>query len=227
MKLVVVIYFSFMKKTIASLLFLGLTVCLSPAYAIDDPIDDTPPAPARERAQNREAPIPTMPDRPSSSNENNSSLEEGEARIQIQQSNESMQDPMLIREQAQNRVAQVHAQRVQRRFDFYNQRLTAIGDKLQNRFRALEAQGYDLSAAQEQLEQALERVELGITQARDATTQLNEVDPQQYQAQRQLALEAREQILQARISFQEAVQLFKEAVAQAIETTTTNLDQEL
>ncbi|KUK79593.1 MAG: hypothetical protein XD95_0277 [Microgenomates bacterium 39_7] len=214
-----------MKKTFSFLLFFGLILSVSPIYAVEDVADDIPPAPAQERVQKREAPVTTIPERRGSPDMNSSQFEEGEARIQAQQANENTQEPMLIREQTQNQVAQLHARRVQKRFKFYNQRLSTIGEKLQNRFRVLEAQGYNLSAAQEQLEQALQKVELGVIQAEEATNQLNEINPEQYQAQRQMALEARDQIEQARISFQQALQLFKDAVQQAITATSVDITE--
>lgn len=146
--------------------------------------------------------------------------ENQEARIQIQQAGEENQERgqvrEQIREQALNRVAQVHARRVQRRFDFYSQRLNTIADKLQNRLQALEAEGLDVSAAQEKLDEALQMVEVGMTQAQEATNQLNKVDLEQDLSQREMALEARDQIQEARANFMQAVELMKEAVQAAI-----------
>ncbi len=182
------------------------------AQPMIEPVEDEslPPSPAQARDQ-----VGRPDNMPDAQNPNQGD----EARIQIQQTNEiqnGAQEGQLLREQALNRVAQVHARRVQRRFNFYNQRLSIIANKLQSRLQALAAEGQDVSAAQEKLEEALQMIEIGMAQAQEATDQLNEVDLEQFPEQRQSALQAREQIQEARTNFLTAVELMREAVQAAI-----------
>jgi tetratricopeptide (TPR) repeat protein len=119
---------------------------------------------------------------------------------------------------ARERILATHTNRLRQRYQVYYQRLTNLGEKLEQRLNLLEQERQiDISAAREQLDEALIKLEQARTQGEEAIKNFEEIDPEQYQSQRQLALQARDLALQATQQFRETLQLMLNAVRSAME----------
>jgi len=140
-----------------------------------------------------------------------------ETNIRVQEQT-TTQEAVQQQIKAQERVAAVHALRLQRRFEFYYQRLSDIGDKLATRLQTLANEGKDVTAAQANLTNALMLLEEAKEQADASIAKFNSIDPEQYQAQRQLALQARDEAQLARLSFQQVLIQLRQTVQLAMTT---------
>lgn len=123
-------------------------------------------------------------------------LENSERRVQIQQM-----------EQVRTSIAARHATRLEWRYQFYYQRLSAIMAKIQARLEAIAH-----TEAQAKLTEAKAVLEEAKVLGERAVKQLGEIDPERYAEQRSMALGAGELANQAREKFREAVRLMREAV---------------
>lgn len=139
-----------------------------------------------------------------------------QARIQIQQIDDPDSQSTEHRIQAQQQVTAIHANRLQRRFNFYYQRLTKIADKIEARFDLLEAEGVDMTEARAGFSNAMLLLEEAREKANNAVARFEAIDPEEYQAQRQIALTARDEALQARDQFQQVVSEMIAAVQSAM-----------
>ncbi len=117
--------------------------------------------------------------------------------------------------QARQRILTVHTERLQRRFSFYDERLTAIGEKLQIRLQEMAADGIEVDEAQATLQRAFEALDAAGQNTETAIQAFEEIDPEQYQAQRQMALAARDVALEAHNQYQQALQLMIQAAQTA------------
>lgn len=140
-----------------------------------------------------------------------------ETNIRVQEQT-TTQEAVQQQIKAQERVAAVHALRLQRRFEFYYQRLSDIGDKLATRLQTLANEGKDVTAAQANLTNALMLLEEAKEQADASIAKFNSIDPEQYQAQRHLALQARDEAQLARLSFQQVLTQLRQTVQLAMTT---------
>ncbi len=140
-----------------------------------------------------------------------------ETNIRVQEQT-TTQEAVQQQIKAQERVAAVHALRLQRRFEFYYQRLSDIGDKLATRLQTLANEGRDVTAAQANLTNALMLLEEAKEQADASIAKFNSIDPEQYQAQRHLALQARDEAQLARLSFQQVLTQLRQTVQLAMTT---------
>ncbi len=201
-----------MKKT-SLLIFIGLILlaATTPAWARVEtlPADDTVQA---EEAEHARQPAPDRPindDVPARNSE--------EAQIQIQdQTPQQAQDAM---QQAQQRAAAAHGRRLRNRYNFYYQRLSQIGDKIENRFNLLERQGVDMTEARAGFNQAMQRLEAAMEKADQAIAQFETIEPEDFDDQQQIALTARDLALEARDDFIAA----RDAMKQAVETAITQI----
>ncbi len=203
-----------MKKVSFFIIPCLLFATISPALAVEEPGQIRTSRPETAQAEDvvqdtgqeqRTVPLPDEAD--------------NQARIQIQQIDDPGSQPTEQRVQAQQRVTAIHANRLQRRFNFYYQRLTKIADKIEARFDLLEAEGVDMTEARDGFSNAMLLLEEAIEKANGAVAKFEEVDPEQYQAQRQIALAARDEALQARQQFQQVVLEMTTAVQSAISQT--------
>ncbi len=108
-------------------------------------------------------------------------------------------------------LAQVHAERLQRRFGFYYERLSGLIQKLESRLATMAQDGADVAAAQSKLGEAIASLEEAKILTDQAIAAFLEIDletetaREQAQAAKELAQEARE-------LYREAVSLIKEAL---------------
>lgn len=155
-----------------------------------------------------------------------------EAQVQIQQNlqdrapeqaQEQVQNALQQRTQARERVAAMHAMRLQRRFDFYYQRLTKITEKIETRLQLLVDQGVDVTSAQAGLNNAMMLLEEAMEKSNEAIAKFESIDPEDYQAQRAIALQARDEAQAARQAFQQALTELRQAVRLAMQAQEVGL----
>jgi hypothetical protein len=119
---------------------------------------------------------------------------------------------------ARERILAMHVNRLRQRYQVYYQRLTTIGEKLEQRLNLLEQEPHiDMTAPREQLDEALIKLEQARIQGEEAIEEFEAIDPEQYQSQRQLALQAKNLALQATQQFRETLNLMLTAVRSAME----------
>jgi len=120
-----------------------------------------------------------------------------------------------LREQAQNQlqtlrssVAQNHANRLERRFKFYFERLTNII----TRFHTLKNKGTDVSTIQVKLDAAKTQLASAKSLGEQAVADFRAIDPAKFSEQKAQAQAARDQAMQARGAFLEVHKLLKDAL---------------
>ncbi len=124
-----------------------------------------------------------------------------------------------LREQAQNQlqtlrssVAQNHANRLERRFKFYFERLTNIITRFQTRLDTLKNKGTDVSTIQVKLDAAKTQLASAKSLGEQAVADFRAIDPAKFSEQKAQAQAARDQAMQARGAFLEVHKLLKDAL---------------
>lgn len=143
-------------------------------------------------------------------------------RERIENKIESVKDGMMNRERQENqeekrleirnRVAQVHANRLQHRFNVYYQRLSKIILKIEERLKNLQSEGKDITMAQAKLNEAKTKLEEAKKYADESVSTFTSIIPNEENGQKEVALEGRDLAEKARELFKEVLRLIKEAV---------------
>lgn len=113
------------------------------------------------------------------------------------------------------RLLQIHARRLSRRFNFYHERLMMIGEKLEARLEMMVAEGIDVGEAENLLAGAFNQLEEAEENTDAAIEAFETAEAEDEAALRQLSLNAKDIALEAHGQYQEALRLMKEAVVSA------------
>ena len=106
-------------------------------------------------------------------------------------------------------VAENHANRLERRFKFYYDRLSNIARRLETRLATLKSDGKDTSVADTKLTEATTKLETAKSLGEQAVSAFRAIDPAKFAEQKEQALAARDLANQARVAFKEALSIFK------------------
>ena len=128
------------------------------------------------------------------------------------ESREEQQEQRGIVQEFKSRVAENHANRLEKRFKFYYERMTKIMVRFQTRLDTLKAQGKETTPIQVKLDAAKAKLELAKTKGEAAVAAFRGLDPTKFQEQKTERLAARDLAKEARKLFLEAHALLKEAL---------------
>lgn len=117
-----------------------------------------------------------------------------------------------IRGETRSDVARLHAERLEKHFGFYYNRLNNIITRFQARLDLLKAAGKDTTAVQAKLDAAKAKLAEAKAKGDAAITAFKAIDPAKFSEQRTAALAARDLATAARQLFQETHELLKEAL---------------
>ncbi len=117
-----------------------------------------------------------------------------------------------ISQETRSDVARLHAQRLEKHFGFYYNRLNNIITRFQARLDLLKAAGKDTAAPQAKLDAAKAKLAEAKVKGDEAITAFAAIDPARFAEQRTAAFAARDLAVAARALFQEAHALLKEAL---------------
>lgn len=213
-----------MKKIVLTSLLLSLSLLVaSPVLALYQPEQGQ-----RGQDQGRRETSPSPENEAPDQNKRFSITQEQKPNL-----NQSTGSAQRVKERVQQHLVQVHATRLRRRFSFYYQRLSSLGEKLQERINLAQTEGLKTQLAQEKLNLAFTHLEAAKLKADGAVDQFETIDPNQYQLQRRLALQARDLAQDARSEFK----LAKDAMIESVralanqdmidETVTTQPEENL
>jgi hypothetical protein len=152
-------------------------------------------SPASAAAQSDENVTKRRPDRP--------------AQVEIQ---EIREDRMENRQERRSNVAENHANRLERRFEFYYKRLTNIITRFQRRLDILKAEGKDISTVTTKVAAVKSKLEEAKTKGMAAVSAFKAIDPAKFSEQKTEALAARDLATEARKLFIETHALLKDAL---------------
>lgn len=113
------------------------------------------------------------------------------------------------RQEVRSVVAENHANRLERRFKFYYDRLSGIAARLQTRLDTLKSTGKDVSTAQTKLTEAKTKLESAKNLGAQSVAAFRAIDPAKFEEQKVEAVAARDLANQARTAFKDALVLFK------------------
>lgn len=125
------------------------------------------------------------------------------------------QDLQAGREQIRSDIASAHANRLERRFRFYYDRLSGIAHRLQLRLDTLKAGGRDTTQAQKDLDDAVSKLSNAQSKGEQAVNGFRAIDPAKFAEQKSQALAARDLANDARSDFKAALALLKTALKEA------------
>lgn len=137
-----------------------------------------------------------------------------EDRLKTQEQEKTPQQENVHAQQQENlgRVAQVHGNRLRKRFNVYHNRLAKIIEKLEDRIAVTKEQGRDTTDAEAKVAQAKTQLEQARTQSESSVEAFLNVETADYATQREQAHQARDIAKQARQDYLETLALLKEAV---------------
>lgn len=113
------------------------------------------------------------------------------------------------RQEVRSMVAENHANRLERRFKFYYDRLSGIASRIQTRLDTLKSNGEDTTAALSKLTEAKTKLESAKTLGAQSVAAFRAIDPTNFEEQKTEAKAARDLANQARAAFKDALLLFK------------------
>lgn len=116
------------------------------------------------------------------------------------------------RQELRSKVAENHANRLERRFKFYFDRMTGIATRFQARLDTLKAAGKDVSAVQSKLDLATAKLSEAKTSGEAAVAAFRAIDPAKFSEQKEEARAARDLAQATRALFKEVHTLFKDAL---------------
>lgn len=116
------------------------------------------------------------------------------------------------RQEFRSNVAENHANRLERRFKFYFDRLSGIITRFQTRLDTLKAGGKDISTVQTRLDAAKTKLAEAKTKGEVAVTAFRAIDPAKFNEQKTEAKAARDLAQAARALFKEVHNLLKDAL---------------
>lgn len=133
-----------------------------------------------------------------------------EVREEIKENREEMRELRTEnRQEVRSMVAENHANRLERRFKFYYDRLSGIATRLQTRLDSLKSTGKDTSSALSKLTEAKTKLESAKTLGAQSVAAFRAIDPAKFEEQKAEAKAARDLANQARVAFKDALVLFK------------------
>jgi vacuolar-type H+-ATPase subunit I/STV1 len=112
-------------------------------------------------------------------------------------------------EEFRSSVAELHANRLEKRFNAYYSRLSNIGSRLQARLTILKTSGKDTTSAQAKLTTALTTLGLAKTKGAEAVAAFRAIDPAKFPEQKDKAFAARDIAETARKLFKQATDELK------------------
>lgn len=113
------------------------------------------------------------------------------------------------RQEVRSVIAENHANRLERRFKYYYDRLSGIAKRIETRLATLKSQGKDTASADAKLTSAKTTLESAKSLADQAVAAFRAIDPAKFDEQKAEALAARDLANQARVAFKDALSLFK------------------
>lgn len=166
----------------------------------------------------------------SSSDTNNRRRDREEVRAEIQEINttrqqnrdEQQQLRQENRQETRSNVAENHANRLEKRFGLYYQRLSNIIERFQLRLAALKSTGIDTSKVAATLATAQTKLSDAKSKGEQAIAAFRAIDPAKFSEQKSQALAARDLANQARKLYLEVHQLIKAALVELKSLTATN-----
>lgn len=133
-----------------------------------------------------------------------------EVREEVKENRDEMRDLRSEnRQEMRSMVAENHANRLERRFKFYYDRLSGIAARLQNRLDTLKSNGKDTASALAKLTEAKTKLESAKTLGAQSVAAFRAIDPAKFEEQKTEAKAARDLANQARVAFKESLVLFK------------------
>lgn len=127
---------------------------------------------------------------------------------------EVVQQRQINRQQLIDNLAQRHAEKLQARFGYYDQKLSSSIQKLEAKLQQMEASGRNVSAARAKLNDANQSLAQANTLATQAVSGFMAIEPGEYQLQRQQAQTARDLAQQARTSYKTTIGQLREVVTE-------------
>ncbi len=166
----------------------------------------------------------------SSSDTNNRRRDREEVRAEIQEINttrqqnrdEQQQLRQENRQETRSNVAENHANRLEKRFGLYYQRLSNIIERFQLRLAALKSTGIDTSTVSATLATAQTKLSDAKSKGEQAIAAFRAIDPAKFSEQKSQALAARDLANQARKLYLEVHLLIKAALVELKSLTATN-----
>lgn len=116
------------------------------------------------------------------------------------------------RQEFRSNVAENHANRLERRFKFYFDRLTGIITRFQTRLDTLKTSGKDVTTVQTKLDSSKTKLSEAKTKGETAVLAFRAIDPAKFSEQKSEAKAARDLAEEARTLFKEAHSLLKDAL---------------
>ena len=136
-----------------------------------------------------------------------------ESRETIQEKKTDLKDAVATKfQEMRSDIAKNHADRLERRFAAYFNRLTNIITRFQTRLDALKAGGTDVTSIQSKLDAAKTKLAAAKTKGAEAVAAFRALDPAKWSEQKTEALAARDLANQARSLFKETLGLLKDAL---------------
>ncbi len=141
-----------------------------------------------------------------------------ETRTDIQENRQEMRDNVQdTMQQRRSTIAQSHAYRLERRFQYYTDSLTKFADRLDAKIAEMSQNGTDTSEAKADIATARSLIASASDKGAKAVAQFEAVDPDKYEEQRDQALAARDLAMAARADFQSALQSLRSATTTLIQ----------
>lgn len=130
---------------------------------------------------------------------------DSETAVQIQEIKTNLQE-------MRDNVAARHANRLERRFNFYYTRLSNILLRFQKRLDTLKADGKDVTTIQQKLDATKAKLEEAKTKGMEAVAAFKAIDPAKFSEQKTAAFAARDLANAARKLFADTLVLLKDAL---------------
>jgi len=127
---------------------------------------------------------------------------------------EQIENRVENRQEQRNKVAENHANRLERRFKFYFERMSKIIDKFQQRLEYLKEQEKDVTKVQTKLDAAKAKLNEAQAKGEEAVTAFRMIDPTKWSEQKTQIMAARDLATAARTLYLEAKELLKTALAE-------------
>lgn len=125
---------------------------------------------------------------------------------------EQLKNRAEVRQEIRSKVAENHANRLERRFKFYYERLSKIIVKFQARIDYLKGKGKDTAAVQTKLDAAKAKLESAKVKGEAAVAAFRAVEPGKWEEQKPELLAAKDLAEEARGLFKDAFKLLKDAL---------------
>ncbi|MCA9373422.1 hypothetical protein KC921_05010 [Candidatus Woesebacteria bacterium] len=136
-----------------------------------------------------------------------------------QERNDTLRQVQINAQERRSEFAQQHAERIERRYALYAERLLNLADRIEARAQILSADGTDVSAALAKVTEARTLIESAQSSGDEAVTEFRSIDPATYEEQRDVALAARDLAETSIADFKAARDLLQEAVRLLLATT--------